>query len=373
MPRENALTAAAARLAGIPFRLLADRRPFEPPRKALILKPCCLSQVMLATPLLGALKAAYPRAQFDWAVSEWARPAVATNPQVAEIIDTGRVGLAGGRRADVQPLITRLRREQYDTCFIPARSSLLSYIAWRAGIPQRVGLDAGGRGFAHTMAVPVAGQSQHEALIYLSLAEALGIEAEPHMSFHPTDRNRTRATALLVDEIEWLGDVPLVLIHPGGGSNPVQPETSKRWPAERFALLGSRLSRERGARLLLVGGEEDRPLVEAVAGMLTATASNLAGCLTLGELGALCEMADLYIGNDAGPTHVAAAVGCATLAIFGPSDPAVSGPFATKGRVLTVCPADVGQPFSWAHGPTLDEALDAAGELLDDGRRPVDR
>ena len=112
---------------------------------------------------------------------------MATNPQVAESIDTGQVGLAGGTRADIRALIDRLRQEKYDTCFIPARSSLLSYIAWQAGIPQRVGLNTRGRGFAHTMAVPVPRQPTHEAVIYLSLAEALGIEAEPHMNFYPTD------------------------------------------------------------------------------------------------------------------------------------------------------------------------------------------
>ena len=66
MPRENLLTAIAARLASVPFRMFANRQPFQTPRKALILKPCCLSQVMLATPLLAALKEAYPQAQFDW-------------------------------------------------------------------------------------------------------------------------------------------------------------------------------------------------------------------------------------------------------------------------------------------------------------------
>ena len=109
------------------------------------------------------------------------------------------------------------------------------------------------------------------------------------MNFYPTDGDRARVTELLVDDIDWLGDVPLILVHPGGGSNPVQLETGKRWPVERFALLGSRLVREKAARLLLVGGVEDRPLAEAVAGMMTTNVPDLAGRLTLGELGALCR------------------------------------------------------------------------------------
>ena len=271
MLRENALTVTAARLAGIPFRLLA-RRPLQPPHKLLILRPCCLSQVMLATPLLASLSEAYPRAQIDWAVSEWARPGVATNPRISELIDTGRVGLPDATWADVRTLVARLRQERYDTCIIPSRSSLLSWVAWRANIPQRVGLNQAGRGFAHTVAVKVPAGVQHESLVYLSLAQA-------------------------------------------------------------------------------------------VSGLMPSAVANLAGRLKLDELGALCEVADLYVGNDAGSTHVAAAVGCPTLAIYGPSNPARSGPFAPPGRVRVLW-AEWEQPFSWRDHVLPDEAAAAAAALL---------
>lgn len=349
----------------MPFRLLS-RHAFVPPRKALILKPCCISQVMLATPLLAALSETYPQAQFDWAVSSWARPAVVTNPRLSELIDTGRVGLSGQSWADVRDLIDRLRAGQYDTCFIPSRSTLLSYIAWQAGIRQRVGLNQNGRGFAHTVAVSSKNGQTHEAVCYLSLAAAVGIELPAQMEFYPSDRDRSMVTALLVDEIDWLGDRPLVLLHPGGAENPIRPDTSKRWPVERFALLANHLARKVGVQLLLVGTDEDRPLVESVAGMSSADTPNLAGRLTLGQLGALAEMADLYIGNDAGSTHVAAAVGCPTLAIFGPSDPAVSGPYGTKGKVLALRPERVERPFSWEQELMPDKVIAGAEEMLGD-------
>ena len=79
MAQDNLASQLAAQIAHIPFRLFA-KRPYVPPQKALILHPCCLSQVMLATPLLAVLNNAYPNAQFDWAVSDWARPAIVTNP-----------------------------------------------------------------------------------------------------------------------------------------------------------------------------------------------------------------------------------------------------------------------------------------------------
>ncbi|MEW5986203.1 MAG: glycosyltransferase family 9 protein [Chloroflexota bacterium] len=336
---------------------------FAPPRKALILKPCCLSQVLLATPLLAVLSETFPQARFDWAVSEWARQAIAANPRLKELIPTGRVGLPGGRWADVRQLAQQLRQEEYDTCFIPSRSGWLGLAAWLAGIPRRIGLNVGGRGLTHTIRVrPPAGQL-HEAAVYLSLARALGIEREMGMEYYPPPDDRAAVTQRLVDELNWLGDAPLIVIHPGGGQNPVRPDASKRWPPERFALLGNHLARAHQARVLLVGATNERPLAQTIAGLMSSPAVNLAGRLSLGALGALGEVADLYVGNDTGPTHVAAAVGCPTLAIFGPSDPAVSAPYATKGHVVALW-RDGGTPFTWANGVTVSEAIAAADTLL---------
>lgn len=352
----------AARIAGIPFRL-QGRHAVQPPRKALILKPCCLSQTMLTTPLLAVLSQSYPQAQFDWAVGEWARAAVATNPRLRKLIHTGQVGLPEGSWADVRELISRLREESYDTCFIPTRSALLAFVAWRAGIPQRIGLNIGGRGFAHTIPVRPSPHLSHETDLYLALAKPFAIELHPPMEFHPRDTDRARATEILVEKVDWLGDRPLVVLHPGGGQNPVRPDARKRWPSERFALLGNYLRRQYQAAVVLVGDESDRGQTRQVAGLMTEQVIDLTGLLNLGALATVCEIADLYVGNDCGTTHVAAAVGCRTLAIFGPTNPEVCHPYvpAQQLRVLA-CPRQ--EPFSWDNGATVAEATKAADELI---------
>lgn len=367
MPRETIFTAIIARFARIPFRLMA-RRPFVPPQKALILKPCCLSQAMLTTPLLSALSKTYPTARIDWAISDFARPVVAGNPRLTELIRTSAAGLNEVSWFEVRDLIYRLRQENYDTCFIPSRSSLLALIAWQAGIPQRVGLHINGRGFAHTLAVIPPPGVKHEAVLYQQLALAAGVDedtiAASQMEYYAPDLDRTAVTRRLVDELDWLGDTPLVIIHPGGGVNPVQSNPLKQWPVERFVRLGNYLIRQHQAQILLVGDESDRPLAETISGLMFAPVANWAGQVSLGQVAALGEVADLYVGNDAGPTHVAAAVGCPTLAIFGPSDPAISGPNASKGRVMTLW-REYSAPFSWEKGATVDEAAEKANFLLD--------
>ncbi len=362
--QDTPLLSLAARLASVPFALFG-RRSFVPPQKALILKPCCLSQAMLTTPLLAALAQTYPETRFDWALHSYARPAVATNVHLSDLVDTGRLVEPDSTWDDVRAVVERLQEASYDTVFVPSASSILAWIAWRARIPQRVGLSGGGRGFSHTIAVRPPIDVQNAGARYLQLARALGIEAGAQMEFFPRDSDRATATNLLVEEMDWTGDRPLAILHPGGGDNPARPNEHKRWPEERFALLGNHLVRKHRARVMLVGAETDTDAAKTIDGIMSGESANMAGRLSLGELGALCEVADLYVGNDTGPTHVAAAVGCATLAIFGPSDPARSAPFATKGRVI-VLGRQEGEPFESWEGTVLPaEAMEAADLLLE--------
>lgn len=367
MPQESFLTVTAARLASLAFKFA--KRPFTVPQKALILHPCCVTQVMLATPLLSVLAHAFPQTQFDWAVSDWARPAIAKNPYLTELIPTGNLGVSRLSRTDMQTLIQQIRHESYDTCLIPGRASWLSWVAWQAGIPQRIGVSAGGRGFAQTLVAPPLTGRQHAADVYLSLAQACQIDLppgeRPPMAFYPADDDRTAVTRRLIDELEWLGDVPLVIIHPGGGAGSIFEDPRKRWPVERFVLLINHLVRQHNARILLVGSSYDQELAAAIAGMSSLHCANWTGQMTLGALGALGEMANLYVGNDTGPTHIAAAVGCPTLAIFGPSDPAVSGPYSPiTDKVKILWRGGEERPFSWQEGVTVAEACQAADELL---------
>lgn len=371
MSRANFLTTTFFHLARIPFGI-TGRGQFSTPEKVLILQSCCISQVMLATPLLAAVSESFPKARIDWGVGDWARPAIAGNPRLTELIHIGEYGIQNPGRAEVGALVERLRAEDYDTCFVPSRSAVLSYVAWRAGIKQRIGLNVRGRGFAHKMAVRPPQEARNSAVNNLALATAVGISEEITArvgeEFYPSDGARLAVTQRLVEEIDWLGDVPLVVLHPGGGENPMRSSPDKRWPVERFALLGNHLIRQHKARVVLVGTQDERPLTRAVAGLMAAKVSDLSGQLSLSEVGALCEVADLYVGNDAGPTHIAAATGCPTLALYGPNDPVYSMPYTKKGKVIALwrdlSDVEEERPFTWDMGITAGQAIEAADTLL---------
>ena len=202
MIQENLLTVLAANLAAVPFRL-SPRRPYQEPKKVLILKSGGLDKVLLATPLLAALRAVYPQARIDWALTAETRPAVVGNPKVTSLIHVEPVTAANASWAMVQALIQRLRREVYDTCFVPDRSIILSYITWQAGIPQRIGLNIGGRGFAYTHPVKPPPGLRNEMAINLTLAQSLGIDTRARVEFFPTDHDRVGVMEKLVGGGDW--------------------------------------------------------------------------------------------------------------------------------------------------------------------------
>lgn len=324
----------------------------------------------MATALARAIKAAWPATVLDFAVGAHSRPALAGNPDIRALVDASGC-LRGERPAIAVPrLAWRLRRGRYGMAFIPDRSPITAVVARLAGIPARVGLDSGGRGRWHTVRVPVPAD-RHEIALYLDLARAVGlpVPGRPRPMFVPSAADRARAGALLGDDSD-----PRVAIHPGGGVNPGLTMLGKRWPADRFAAVADRLAAA-GATIVLLGGPGDEAAAAAVlAAAAPATRGRLkdgAGRLSLGEVGAVIERCDLYLGNDTGVTHLAAAVGTPVVAVFGPTRPDRYGPL--RGAGIAVAPAGgPAQPDDLAAaaasdailGVPVDAVVEACEQLL---------
>ncbi|MFQ5812431.1 MAG: lipopolysaccharide heptosyltransferase II [Anaerolineae bacterium] len=318
-------------LLRIPFRLAPRSASLNTPSSILIIKPCCLGDVLVATPVIAALRQAFPRARIDFAVGGWSRAMVENNPHLDGLVDCGPVG-SGSRYSwrEYLDLVRRIRAGGYEACFVLDRSPLISLLPYLGGIPQRVGLDSRGRGFSLTVGVPVAGL-KHEAELYLDTARAVGVEVnEPRLEFYPAGEDRRHVAEML----RAAPQVPLVVIHPAGGSNPGMILSAKRWPPQRFAALADRLIEERGAQVCLVGGPDDGPIAAAIKESMRQEPWDLTGQLTLGQLSALLERCDLFIGHDTGATHLAVAVGAPVVAIFGPSDPRMYGPYSENSVAL---------------------------------------
>lgn len=119
----------------------------------------------------------------------------------------------------------------------------------------------------------------------------------------------------------------LVAIHPGSGSR------QKCWPAERFTALISWLNQELQAHIVVVSGPADQGIIEQI-NMGGNGDVTVADQLPLSKLAAVLKRCDLFIGNDSGITHLAAALGIHTIALFGPTDPRVWGPRGESVKIL---------------------------------------
>ncbi len=303
----------------------------------------------------------------DWVVSDAARPALNGNRRLRRLISTGQSAPVNGDEGEAgDDWTARLTAGDYDICVIPDTTRDLAFRARRAHIPQRIGFGGIGLGLLLTTRARSAPADHLPGERYLALASATGVEQSlidsAEMEFYPSDYDRADVTRWLVESLDWLGDTLLVVLHPGTG---VLDESLRvrQWPAERYARLANYLTRVHGARVVLVGGPKDVAVARDVAGMMSVPVANRTGQMGLGEMGALCELANLYIGNDVGPAYIAAAAGCPTVVIHGPTDPAVSGPYMVNTPVTNVWRPG-GVPFSWQKSTTVEDVAQAAAALL---------
>jgi lipopolysaccharide heptosyltransferase II len=299
--------------------------------RILLLKPCCLGDVLFSTPLVRELRRALPAAHLTYGVGAHSRAALAGNPHLDALLDAGPVGSGRYRWADYADLVRRIRAGHYTACLVLERSARLALLPVLAGVPIRVGIDSGGRGFAHTVAVS-ARPARPESELYLDLLRALGGRpTSGALEYHPSPEATATADRLLEDR--RLVDSPFVVLHAAGGTNPGMVLRRKRWPVEHFGALADRIMAA-GAAVVLVGAPEDEPVAAAVAAGRSGVV-NLAGALSLDQLAALARRAAVYVGNDSGPTHLAEAAGARVIALFGPSDPVVYGPRVPSALPLT--------------------------------------
>jgi ADP-heptose:LPS heptosyltransferase len=307
----------------------------------LVLRPGALGDALLSFPALAALRRRWPTAHVTFA----ARPDVLALARSS--------GLADETRPMDDPIFSQLWRSDPAT---GALATLLrdvdTAIAWVSDADSLVASNLRALGVARVIVAPgqpaaaaiAAGAPEHVACYLLHTLVPLGIALEaraPAQMFAMTPTLVPPAEdarrAALIWQTLGLAGARVVALHPGSGG------AAKCWPAERFAVLAAQLWQGGYVPLVLVG-----PADAAVAARLLAVYAALAGTpaelplardLEVPVLAGLLARCAAFAGNDAGVTHLAALVGCPTLALFGPSDPARWAPIGRRVLVLRA-PAD---------------------------------
>lgn len=351
--------------------------PADARHRIVLILPCCIGDVVLATAMLHALRRGYSSSEITWAVGSWSRAVIERHPDLDSVLDTGRSALPVKSMGGFWRFVRQLRAGHFDMAISLVRSPLMSLAVGLSGVPVRAGLDSGGRGFGYNVRVGVdPKQERHEAEIYLDVIRALGVNTSGCLARVPVHADDHLAAQQALDALGIRQ--PFAVVNPAGGENPGMTLSVKRYPPEGLAVIIRGLQ-ERGLNVVLVAGPNDGVLVSAVQSQIKRKRPlpELVGTLSIRQIGALASLSQVYIGNDTGLTHLAAASGAATVMLMGPSSPLRYAPF-TENSLALWKPAPVpvqgvvaGAPVGWSwqrDGIEPEDALAAILQFID--RRP---
>ena len=309
--------------------MVKDAVPLGECGRALVVKLRHHGDVLLAAPVLSVLKAHSPAIEVDALVYDDTAPMLAGHPALARLHTVGRRWRSLGALARLRhekALFGELRARRYDLLLHLDNHARGAWLARTLGATFSVGpidRERGGwwhRSFSHLY--PLV-RNRHAVEVNLDALRRIGVlpgTSERKVVFVPGQAAEERVRELVVE--------PFVHMHPASRWK------FKCWPADRNAALADRLAAE-GHRIVFTAAPDETAMIDEIVERMTSQAINLAGKLSLKELGALTARAKLFIGVDSMPMHLAAAMGVPTVALFGPSSEVIWGPWNVEQRVVT--------------------------------------
>ena len=290
----------------------------KPPQRVLLIVTRRIGDVLLTTPLLHSLRLAWPEAASDVLVFRNTDGVLRGNPDLHEIIT---VPEHPGFWQHLKLFVRLFRR--YDLALSTLTSDKPTLYAWVAG-QQRIGLLSPERK-QHwkqrllTQWVAFDNRDTHTVLMNLKLAEALGIAPSYAVVVSWTAQQAAQLAAALPFDLD-ADDYAVLHVYP--------KFAYKTWPIQGWVELAHWLQ-ARGLRVVLTGSNaaDELDYVAQVSEKMPPNTVNMAGRLSLAESACLLQSAQVYVGPDTVMTHIAAAVGVPTVALFGPSNPVKWGPW----------------------------------------------
>lgn len=323
----------------------------------LVVKLASMGDLLLSTPALRALRETYPQARIDLLVTPESADILKGWEAIDHIIVLDKylfdypsqMLLHPERLLRLTAFWNTLRDGRYDAVLLLHHLTLpfgrlKHQLLMRAsGAKWRVGLDNGHGWFLNVRVKDDGFGARHEAEYNMAVAQAVGARVTDKRLFIPLrEEDRVQARQLLYNGVASESiSRPIIALHPGSGGY----STARRWAPERFAKLADTLFHDFGGQIILVGGPEEAELHQQIMSMIQSTVPvrSLAGKGNIHVTAAILELVDLFVGNDAGPVHLAAAVGTPVVAIFGLSNYRAWGPYTggVAGRRAEVVHLDL--------------------------------
>ena len=324
-------------------------KPLEPGnvRTLLIRGTNWVGDSILSLPALKRVRLDFPDAKITLLVLPWVAGIYEGCSAVDEIWLYDRQGLYHGLSGQLR-LIRELRQRRFDAALLFQNAFEAAVLTRLARIPVRAGYDRDGRGWllSHRVAIDPRVSKLHQTYYYLDLLEQLlgrartaeGLTPRPTSEFVAgampditlavsPERKSAARNRLQSQGVDFNRTV--VGVNPGAFYG-----SAKRWLSERYGMVLDRLMDERQASVVIFGSPNEVAIAEAIRSRMRNRPAVLSGRTELTELIAMIACCDLFLTNDSGPMHLAAALRVPTLAIFGSTDEIATGPMSPAAVVL---------------------------------------
>jgi heptosyltransferase-2 len=293
-----------------------------------------VGDAILALPAIRAVRQKFPNA----------RIAIVARPYVAEIYrdqaicdelipyDPKGAHRGWGGRAK---LAGELRAKKFDVALLLQNAFDAAWLSWRAKIPERIGYARDGRRLLLTKVIAVPKPNEipsHEKFYYLELLRRAGwideLRNDAHITLQVSDARRRKAAEILFEA----GARPhAIRVAIGAGAS---YGSAKCWPPERFAEWANRFQAETDGEAILFGAAAEAGVSNAIIAGMRRKPVDLTGKTAIGDVPALLSQCHLFLGNDSGAMHLAAAVGLPVVAVFGPTDPFGTAPVTPRFTIV---------------------------------------
>lgn len=312
------------------------------PKKILIVRTDRVGDVILSTPVIKNLRAYFPQAHIAFMCRPYTKDILEGNPSLDEVIVYDKYGKHKSLWGSVR-FVFALRKKKFDWAVVLHPTNRVHMVTFFAKIPFRIGWDRK-MGFLLTKRIAHTKQEglKHESEYTLDILRELDIPIlYRHLYFSVSEGAQGKVDGMLRDN-DISNSEKLITVHPSASC------VSKRWPADYFCQLINTLKERLSLKVAVITAKGEEHFAERI--IKDCDVIDLRGKLDLVEVGALLKRSAIFISNDSGPVHIAAALDVPVISIFGRKNSGLS-PMRWKplGENSFYLHKDVGCRVCFAH------------------------
>lgn len=338
------------------------------PKNIIVRMPNWIGDLVMATPILADLRKAYPEASITAMVHEKIGALLAADPTINELFFFSRVkGMI--RRIRQRNIVEKLKDGKYDLGILLTNSFSSAWCFWQGRVKNKLGFRAGGRSclLDYPVSFPTERKKQHLVRTYKRILEELAIPLSHTAPRLFIKEGQIDTAWELIGRFCVPRGAKLIGINPGAAYG-----SAKCWLPNRFREIAKRLVELEPSYVVLFFGDlSHKELIDEICNNLSSRVINLAGYTDLQTLMALISICSVFLTNDSGPMHIADSLNTSLIALFGSTDPIVTGPYRHSQAVMQeqvpcapcfkrVCPID----FPCMKGLTTDIVYERIVYLL---------